>query len=67
MSLWEGNECVNNSGRPLLMQGVRVPEANEPLVMPDEWTIHTVFIAIHRFFIPPQSPGTTAPQFFTEK
>ncbi len=67
VSLWEGNEWVNNSGRPLLMQGVRAPEANEPPVKPDEWTIHMVFIAIHRFFIPPQSPGTTAPQFFTEK
>jgi hypothetical protein len=58
---------VNNSGRSLLVQGFLAPEVDEILVKPDELTIHTIFIPIHPFFIPPQSPATTAPQCFTAK
>jgi hypothetical protein len=58
---------VNNSGRCLLVQGLLAPEVDEILVKPDELTIHTIFIPIHPFFIPPPSPATTAPQCFTAK
>jgi hypothetical protein len=43
---------VNNSGKPLLAQRLLAPEVNEIFVKPDESTIHTVFIPIHRFFHP---------------
>ena len=66
-SLWEGNECVNNSGKSLLAQELLAPVANEIRVKHDESSIHTVFIPIHRFFIPPHPPGTTALQFFKAK
>jgi hypothetical protein len=58
---------VNNSGEPLLAQRLLAPEVNEIRVKHDESSIHTVFIPIHPLFIPPQSPGTTAPQCFTAK
>jgi hypothetical protein len=58
---------VNNSGRPQLAQRLLAPEVNEIRVKHDESSIHTVFIPIHRFFIPPRSPETTAPQCFSGK
>jgi hypothetical protein len=58
---------VNNSGKPLLAQRLLAAELNEIRVKHDELSIHTVFIPIHPFFIPPQLPGTTAAQCFTAK
>ena len=58
---------MNNSGKPLLAQRLLAAELDEILVKPDESTIHTVFIPIHPFFIPPQLTGTTALQCFTAK
>jgi hypothetical protein len=58
---------VNNSGRPQQAQRLLAPEVNEIPVNRDESSIHTVFIPIHRFFIPSQPPETTALQCFIEK
>ena len=58
---------MNNSGKSQLAQGLLAPEANEIRVKHDELSIHTVFIPIHRFFIPLQPSRTTAPQCFSEK
>jgi hypothetical protein len=58
---------VNNSGKPLLAQRLLASEVNEIRVKHDELSIHTVFIPIHPFFIPPQPPATTAAQCFTAK
>ena len=57
---------MTNSGKPLLAQKLLAPEVNESRVKHDELSIHTVFIPIHPFFIPPQLPGTTALQCFQE-
>jgi hypothetical protein len=58
---------VNNSGKSLLAQELLAPEVNEIRVKHDELSIHTVFIPIHRFFIPSQPPGTIALQSFKAK